>query len=500
MGRFRAPRLVRRTRRPGACGVRLVDRRDRARRSLARADAGRDLVIAGGYDALSEFVATGFEALGATTASALAPFRVAIATGWRSVRAPRSSRSFERPKRGGPTGTFSDFRRRTTRSTSRRPTPRVAGSRAAARAALADAVRRRERHRPRERARDRDAPQRRARRPERSPRCSAGTTPTPWCIPSRPTIGHCLGASGALEALAALGCHATGVCPRRAATGPSNRDSVPPPRVRNEAGNARACLKLSSGFGGSNAALVVASLGGSARIAHERAPCRARGHVARFACSRSGRMGRRAVVRRHRAVSRRRTRRASSGSRRGAPSRPRRSHRRSARCGSAASTLVSASSSARSWRASKRTPVSSGAPRKGRARRRTEAVRAHVPNLPAGECAIAFGFLGPAFAVGGGPNAALEALLVSSELIATGDVDTVVAVVCDEVGHGRRRYFRPRACPFQLTAPAPWSWCRNGWRALSRRLGSSLELLAGAPLAVSGEVLFRTALSKATGS
>ena len=72
------------------------------------------------------------------------------------------------------------------------------------------------------------------------------------------------------------------------------------------------------------------------------------------------------------------------------------------------------------------------------------------PNLPAGECAIAFGFQGPAFAVGGGPSAALQALLVSSELVAWGDADIVVAVVCDEVGDTTQALFLPLAFPFRL--------------------------------------------------
>jgi 3-oxoacyl-(acyl-carrier-protein) synthase len=63
------------------------------------------------------------------------------------------------------------------------------------------------------------------------------------------------------------------------------------------------------------------------------------------------------------------------------------------------------------------------------------------PNLPAGECAIAFGLLGPAFAVGGGPTAPIEALLVGLDLVAAGDADYVLVVTCDEVGDVARELF-----------------------------------------------------------
>ena len=72
-----------------------------------------DLVIAGGYDALSEFVAVGFDALGATTGSALAPFRVArdgmaLGEGAALVALVRAT---DAP---APFGYFKDFPRRTT--------------------------------------------------------------------------------------------------------------------------------------------------------------------------------------------------------------------------------------------------------------------------------------------------------------------------------------------------------------------------------------------------
>jgi 3-oxoacyl-[acyl-carrier-protein] synthase-1/3-oxoacyl-[acyl-carrier-protein] synthase II len=62
-----------------------------------------------------------------------------------------------------------------------------------------------------------------------------------------------------------------------------------------------------------------------------------------------------------------------------------------------------------------------------------------TPNAPAGECAVAFGLTGPAFAVGGGPHGGLEALAVAAELVRAGVADRIVVVAVDEAGPGSRR-------------------------------------------------------------
>lgn len=57
-----------------------------------------------------------------------------------------------------------------------------------------------------------------------------------------------------------------------------------------------------------------------------------------------------------------------------------------------------------------------------------------TPNAAAGECAVAFGLTGPAFAVGGGPHGGIEALAVASSLVATGAAERIVVVAADEAG------------------------------------------------------------------
>ena len=56
------------------------------------------------------------------------------------------------------------------------------------------------------------------------------------------------------------------------------------------------------------------------------------------------------------------------------------------------------------------------------------------PNACAGEAAIAFGIRGPVFAVGGGWNGGLEALVVACVLVAAGDAEAVTVVAVDAPG------------------------------------------------------------------
>jgi 3-oxoacyl-[acyl-carrier-protein] synthase II len=74
----------------------------------------------------------------------------------------------------------------------------------------------------------------------------------------KPVVGHTLGAAGALEALAALSAIENGVLP--ASLSPGTPMPELPARLleQNEASAVEHCLKLSTAFGGANAALVLA--------------------------------------------------------------------------------------------------------------------------------------------------------------------------------------------------------------------------------------------------
>src|SRR5262249_57155118 len=66
-----------------------------------------------------------------------------------------------------------------------------------------------------------------------------------------------------------------------------------------------------------------------------------------------------------------------------------------------------------------------------------------TPNAPAGECAVAFGLTGPAFAVGGGPHGGIEALGGAADLVRSGKADRIVVVAADVAGEATPR--RPPA-------------------------------------------------------
>ena len=62
------------------------------------------------------------------------------------------------------------------------------------------------------------------------------------------------------------------------------------------------------------------------------------------------------------------------------------------------------------------------------------------PNAVAGECGMAFGLRGPAFAVGAGLHAGVEALVAASELVSAGDAERMVVVAVDDIGEVARAW------------------------------------------------------------
>jgi 3-oxoacyl-[acyl-carrier-protein] synthase-1/3-oxoacyl-[acyl-carrier-protein] synthase II len=245
------------------------------------------------------------------------------------------------------------------------------------------------------------------------------------------TTGHTLGAAGALELLAAVDALERGVAPASVGIGAIERGLHVLDRV--EASSATAALKLSAAFGGANAALVVALADGERR-ASERAP---RGEVrlspavnvtladaepARLA-ARTGygadRIGRGdGLVRLSMAaVAALEDVIGGSGALRGA----------GIIVGHGLATIeTNARFLARILEA-------------GAARAEPRRFPYTTPNAAAGECAVAFGLTGPAFAVGGGPHGGIEAIGVAADLVRSGVVDRVVVVAVDEAGEASER-------------------------------------------------------------
>lgn len=414
-------------------------------------DAGDiDLAIAGGYDALTPFIATGFEALGATTGGMPRPFRterdgMALGEGAALVALARTG---DAPALLGTVlgfGATSDAVHVTA------PDREGRGLTLAARAALdeagvaADAIDLVSAHATS--TPHNDAAEIAALR------ATLGTHAADVAVhPYKAVLGHTLGAAGALEMLAALAALRNGIAP--AALGDGTIEPAFPGRLlaRNEPGHARHALKLSAAFGGSNAVLVlgppssgrpaasVPSPRRAARVVHEGdlvsepdlALLAARTRLDEIRLSRLDRASALAVT----AV---------------------------AQSLDAVPALLTADPS----RVAVIVGTETGSFEENEvfdARRRERGARSvdprrfppTSPNLPAGLCSIAFGFRGPSYAVGGGPGAAESARDVATMLVRSGDADVVVLVLVDDVGRTVRDMFRAA----QLAPP------RGGARAV----------------------------------
>jgi len=393
-----------------------------------------ELVIAGGYDALSALLATGFEALGATTSALPQPFRAArdgmvLGEGAALLALVRPDEGLHAtPKYGFVLGfgATSDATHVTA------PDPEGRGLARAAQRALDDA----------------------ALAPSAIELVSAHATSTRHndasetralasvfgaglgsvvVHPFKGSIGHTLGAAGALESLAALDALRNGVLPAAHGAGALEPGFGARLLSENEAGAARHCLKLSAAFGGSNAALVL----GAAAPPVNAAPRPRRRVVRRYDGPLVTSPDLELIARRTRLDEVRRAR----------------LERASALAITAVAlaveqlgplpcetTGVVVGTAAASLEADELFDV-----------RRRERHAAGVeprrfpgtsPNLPAGACSIAFDLRGPSLAIGGGPEGAGEALAVAEELVAAGDADVIVVVSCNDVGPTTRALFR----------------------------------------------------------
>ena len=250
---------------------------------------------------------------------------------------------------------------------------------------------------------------------------SAGDVPV---HPFKAQIGHTLGASGVLETLACLDAFERRILP--AAVGHGPRDPDAPARVldRAMAGEPRAALKLSSAFGGANAALVVTrdAPAPNVRPAHdayvsagvfvdrepEAAALAAQTGASEAGLARADVLVRLGVA----AVARLAAAHGGHDSLRGA----------GIVVGQAFATLeTNALYFAR---------ILERGPRAAEPRRFPYT----SPNAVAGECGVIFGLTGLAFAVGGGLHAGVEALAIAAQLVMSGDAERIVVVAVDDVG------------------------------------------------------------------
>ena len=247
----------------------------------------------------------------------------------------------------------------------------------------------------------------------------------------KPVVGHTLGAAGALEALSAFSALENGVLPASISPG------TPMPELpltlpdENLPGNARHCLKLSTAFGGANAALVLSrSPGAAPRRARRPTYLVAAGTVcheldvsrlAGLLVAPSERLPRSDVLSAL-AVA------ASAEALRAAAEQGLSYERTRAGVvvGSVGATLqANAEFGARIVA-------------RGLAQAEPRRFPGTSPNAAAGHVAIAFGLGGLSHGVGAGPEAAFEALEVARDWLGAGDADVLVVVAAEQAGAAAR--------------------------------------------------------------
>lgn len=379
-----------------------------------------DLVLAGGYDGLSVFVASGFEVLRATTASKPRPFRkgrdgMSLGEGAGILALVRGD---DTPN-PSPYFFLAGFGASTDAVHITAPDRTGSGLARAAMAALEDA----------------------GWTGEMVDLVSAHATATPFndameakaiqsvcgahlpvVHPFKAQIGHTLGAAGVLETLAAADALRAQVAPAAAGEGEFDPEAPALLLETAEPRPLRAALKLSAAFGGANASLLLSA----SHRGRPRAPARPvylharathtsieldilsqktgvpRDRLARLdtLC----RLGLSAVAELSIKLGRERLQGAGIVA------------------GHSLSTLETNEGFAARLRARGPTSVE---PR---------VFPATSPNAVAGECAIVYQLTGPSFAVSSGLQGGLEALCCAAELIAAGDIDKMVVVAADDIG------------------------------------------------------------------
>ena len=418
-----------------------------------------DLVIAGGYDAVSDFVAAGFESLGATTSSLPAPFRAArdgMALGEGAALLALSRKSVA----GQPLAFVTGFGASSDAVHVTAPDRAGRGLTAAAHAALRDA----------------------GLSAEDIGLVSAHATATPFndgaewralCSvlgtrasevvihPFKAVIGHTLGASSALELLAACDALERKILPGACGAGPLDAEASPRLLSTNERGAARHVLKLSAAFGGANAAL-------TASVDEPQMP------------TVTGQSARRAATANEAGQSARRAATANEtepcaveliavGKPVEAPNveailaATRLERVQLARLDGLSSLCVAAAVEVRDHVGDPdRAGVVVGTATatlennerfdvrlRERGARGVEPRRfpPTSPNLAPGQVSIALGLRGPSLAVGAGLGAALEALLVGYDLVFSGDAERVLIIAAEEVGPTVKTIWRAAGWP-----------------------------------------------------
>jgi 3-oxoacyl-[acyl-carrier-protein] synthase-1/3-oxoacyl-[acyl-carrier-protein] synthase II len=376
-----------------------------------------DLVLAGGFDEVTVFVAAGFESLRATTASPPPrPFRVgrdgmALGEGAAVLALARDA-----SRRA--TTFVSGFCAASDAAHLTAPHSEGAGLRRAAKGALAEAgltgvdlVGAHATATPLN-----DAAEFHALAAALGPARARDVVIHPF----KAQIGHTMGAAGALELLACVDAIGERVLPAAAGAGTLDVETPVHLLERAVAGAPQTALKLASAFGGANAALVVTCrphddsralrpvfVCASAYVAGE-PPLATLADLVGLPIERVARCDRLAAL-------------ALAAT-----------ARLRLECGSLASAGVVVGTVLATIETN--AAFSNRIRERGAAAAEPRRFPYTSPNAAAGECSIAFGLDGPSFSVGGGPHAALEALAAAAVLVESGDADSMVVVAADDLG------------------------------------------------------------------
>jgi len=241
--------------------------------------------------------------------------------------------------------------------------------------------------------------------------------------PFKAQIGHALGAAGSLELLACVDALDRSVLPASAGTG--EVDPAAPARLldRTLPATPQVALKISSAFGGANAALVVTR--GEVRMS-DRGPDR-----------RDAFVGAAAHVEREPALDdlAAQIRWPAERLARGDPL-VRLALAAIARLAAACGPLEGCGLVVGTALATVETNALFAARLRDRGALSAEPRRFPYtsPNAVAGECSIAFGLTGPTFSVGGGLHAAIEAFACGALLLQAGDADRMIILAVDDAG------------------------------------------------------------------
>jgi 3-oxoacyl-[acyl-carrier-protein] synthase II len=390
-------------------------------------DDGIDVAIAGGYDALTTFVAAGFEALGATTASPPPrPFRIgrdgmSLGEGaalfvLRRARDAEPALAFVRGFGASGDAVHLTAPDREGGGLGRAATSAIV--RAGVDVASIGLVSVHGTSTP-----FNDPMEAKAIARALGPRAAKVAVHA-----AKASIGHALGAAGAIETALVVDALRRGVLPATAGSGEWDPEAPKGARERNEPGDLRAVLKLSAAFGGANAALVVArdAASSTTRIANRAVAktCAAvevpadaldLGELAVLTSIARERLARmdgvchfalRAVATLAQSLEGGRDRLRGAG----------------IVLGTALATI------------DVNTLYAAGMRARGASHAEGRRFAYTTPNAAAGECSMAFGLTGPNVAVGRGVDAGLEALEIARDLIEGGRATRMVVVDVDAPG------------------------------------------------------------------